>query len=83
MGVISEALEQEILQRVESEHWDSAEDLVRAALASFESREVVDMDWLNQELLKALDSEDIEMTPEEWARLDREIEAESDTAHAA
>lgn len=72
MVTISPELEAAILRRVDAEHWDSPEHLLRAALAAFVIADGHDDEWLEQQLLEGLEGEDIEVTPEDWARIRRE-----------
>ena len=79
MGILSAQLEEEIERRAAEEHWNSVDELLRAAFAALDGSGM-DRAWLEQELLKGLEGEEVEMTSEEWDSIEREALSESELA---
>lgn len=68
---ISEEIEQEIQRRLADGQYPTADDLLRHALLALDGGEAMEP-WLEAELLKGLEGEDVEVTPEELDAVQRE-----------
>jgi len=77
---VSEELEREIQRRLAEGAYPSADDLLRHALLALDNGEHADA-WLEAELLKGLEGEDMPLTPEALNAAQREALASIE--HAA
>ena len=71
---VSPDIEQEIQKRVANGDYDSPDDLLRDAIRALDESHEAVQDWLEESLLTALEGEEAEMTPEEWADIRREAD---------
>jgi len=69
MAEISPEIEAEIQRRVEQGHYGSADELLRLALKALDDSADAASDWLEGELLKGLEGDDVEVGPAQFARL--------------
>ena len=71
---ISANIEEDIRRRVADGQYSSADELLRLALRALDDSHVEAQAWLEGELLRGLEGDDVEMTPDEWADIRREAE---------
>lgn len=69
MSRISADMQEEIQRRVEEGRYGSADDLLRLALKALDDSAEAAAEWLERELLKGLEGEDVEVSRAEFARL--------------
>ena len=66
MDTISQSQQKEIEQRLAAGPFGSVDELLRNALRALDSAQEIAQDLLENELLRGLEGEDVEMTPEDW-----------------
>ena len=72
MDMISSEMEREIEQRLAAGPYGSADELLRDALKALDNSREAAQDWLEKELLKGLEGEDVAITGDDWDDIERE-----------